>query len=159
MEPHPSLSGEARALVRISRSFDRPGLLGFVTFILPIILDGIFNGIAPRVFGPNTIAMLQRDGISFRGVAWRKRRDRVLQSITLAAACTLASTAIKAAVRVLAPRLSSVKAVSGLGAGLVAALAVVKVRPLPVGPRGTPRRRQGRPPSLMTSHSPWPSHC
>jgi 2-polyprenyl-6-methoxyphenol hydroxylase-like FAD-dependent oxidoreductase len=36
---------EARALVQISREFDRPGILGFVTFILPLILDGLFNGL------------------------------------------------------------------------------------------------------------------
>jgi hypothetical protein len=34
-----------RALVQISREFDRPGILGFVTFILPLILDGLFNGL------------------------------------------------------------------------------------------------------------------
>lgn len=58
---------EASALVRVSRSFDRPGALGFLTFVLPLILDGIFHGVAPAVFGPNTIAMLQRDGLTFQG--------------------------------------------------------------------------------------------
>ena len=52
-------AGEAEALVRISRDLDRPGILGFVTFILPIILDGIFHGIAPQIFEKNTIALLQ----------------------------------------------------------------------------------------------------
>jgi hypothetical protein len=36
-------AGEAKALVQISREFDRPGALGFLTFILPLILDGIFR--------------------------------------------------------------------------------------------------------------------
>ena len=54
-----SRAGEAEALVRISRGLDRPGLLGFVTFILPIILDGIFQSLAPSLFELNTIALLQ----------------------------------------------------------------------------------------------------
>ena len=53
------VAGEAEALVRISRGLDRPGLLGFVTFILPIILDGIFQSLAPSLFELNTIALLQ----------------------------------------------------------------------------------------------------
>ena len=71
--------------MRISRSFDRPGALGLATFVLPLVLDGIFHKACPAIFGPNTIAMLQRDGISFRGVAWRKRRDRLNQAIPLGA--------------------------------------------------------------------------
>ena len=34
-------------------------LTRFVTFILPIILDGIFQSLAPRLFELNTIALLQ----------------------------------------------------------------------------------------------------
>eukprot|EP00960_Hanusia_phi_P057556 763600-Hanusia_phi.AAC.4 len=76
-------AGEAKALVKISRGFDRPGLLGFFSFILPIILDGIFNKLAPKVFGQNTIAMLQQEGMTFQGVRDRKRRDRVLQVLVI----------------------------------------------------------------------------
>jgi len=85
---------EARALVQISREFDRPGILGFVTFILPLILDGLFNGLAPKIFSPNTIAMLQRDGLSFRNVRNIKRRDRVLQLMTLAAVVLVLKTVL-----------------------------------------------------------------
>ena len=74
---------EAEALVRISRGLDRPGLLGFLTFILPIILDGVFQSLAPQFFELNTIALLQRDGISFAEVGKIKRRDRILQIILL----------------------------------------------------------------------------
>lgn len=45
--------------MRISRGFDRPGVQGFATFVLPLILDGVFHKACPRVFGPNTIASLQ----------------------------------------------------------------------------------------------------
>lgn len=72
-------AGESEALVRISRELDRPGTLGFVTFVLPIILDAIFHGMAPKIFAPNTIAMLQKEGIGFQQVARRKRLDRMGQ--------------------------------------------------------------------------------
>ena len=75
---------EAAALVRLSRGLDRPGLLGFVSFVLPIILDGIFHKFLPRIFSTNTIAMLQRDGITFTGVARKKRFDRALQVLIIA---------------------------------------------------------------------------
>ena len=67
---------EAKALVQISRGFDRPGFRGFVSFILPIILDSIFHAKFPKVFGPNTIASLQRRD-TFVRVRWNKRRDRL----------------------------------------------------------------------------------
>jgi len=82
-------AGEAKALVKLSRNFDRPGKLGFATFILPLILDGIFHGMLPRFFSPNTIAMLQAsksdtngDAISytFREVVRMKRFDRLKQA-------------------------------------------------------------------------------
>jgi len=78
---------ESKALVRISRGLDRPGFLGFLTFILPIILDGVFaavpDGFLGYTFEPNTIALLQRDGISFAEVGRLKRRDRVVQALVL----------------------------------------------------------------------------
>ncbi|GKY95927.1 hypothetical protein MPSEU_000553300 [Mayamaea pseudoterrestris] len=70
---------EAKTMVRLSRELDRPGKLGFVTFILPIILDSIFHGLAPRLFTPNIIAMMQREEYTFTQVARRKRIDRTLQ--------------------------------------------------------------------------------
>ena len=85
--------------MRISRSFDRPGALGLATFVLPLVLDGIFHKACPAIFGPNTIAMLQRDGISFRGVAWRKRRDRLNQAIALGAAATAAAVVTRTLAR------------------------------------------------------------
>lgn len=72
-------AGEAKALVRISRELDRPGKMGFVTFVLPLILDSVFHKLAPKVFAPNTISMLQKEGYGFRRVARRKRTDRIIQ--------------------------------------------------------------------------------
>ena len=109
-------AGEAAALVRISRDLDRPGLLGFITFILPIILDGIFHSILPQVFEKNTIALLQRDGVTFQGVAQRKRQDRLLQVATLGTAALAASALTSGGLRAIAP------ALAGEGAGFGAAL-------------------------------------
>ena len=120
-------AGEAAALVRISRDLDRPGLLGFVTFILPIILDGIFSSIAPQLFGPNTIALLQRDGITFQEVAQRKRRDRALQVATLVAVAWTASILASGALRALTPGLDAVPVSSGLGAILLAGVGAFQV--------------------------------
>jgi len=74
---------EAKKLVSISRELDRPGALGFVTFILPIILDAIFHKSFPKIFSPNVITMLQRDDLTFKQVARKKRFDRIGQVLLL----------------------------------------------------------------------------
>ena len=73
---------DAEALVRISRGFDG----GFLTFVLPLILDGIFHRAFPKVFMPNTIQMLQKEDWTFSRVARRKRAERVAQVGILSAA-------------------------------------------------------------------------
>ena len=42
-------AGDSAALVTISRNMDRPGKLFFVNFLLPLILDGIFHKMAPKI--------------------------------------------------------------------------------------------------------------
>mmetsp|Transcript_18784 Transcript_18784/g.37707 ORF Transcript_18784/g.37707 Transcript_18784/m.37707 type:complete len:556 (+) Transcript_18784:86-1753(+) len=74
---------EAADLVRISRELDRPGTLGLLTFVAPLILDAIFHKAAPAVFSPNTITMLQREAYTFEQVGRIKRRDRVGQLMIL----------------------------------------------------------------------------
>ena len=56
-------AAQARVLVQISRSFDLGGWRSFVFFIGPLILDGIFHGIAPKVFQPNTLAMPEKPDV------------------------------------------------------------------------------------------------
>ena len=70
---------DAQTLVRISRELDRPGVLGTFTFLVPIILDGIFLKLFPKLFQPNVITMLQREDLTFQQVARRKRLDRIGQ--------------------------------------------------------------------------------
>lgn len=84
-------ANDSKALVQISRELDRPGLLGVITFILPLVIDSIFNKMAPRLFSPNTIAMLQKRENTFCGIRRRKRLERLGQFTTLA---TLFSTLV-----------------------------------------------------------------
>jgi 2-polyprenyl-6-methoxyphenol hydroxylase-like FAD-dependent oxidoreductase len=103
---------DAAALVRISRGLDRPGWRGLVSFVLPLVLDGICHKLLPSVFAPNTIAMLQRDDWTFTRVAQRKRRDRLQQagalSIVLGATGALAAVSARALARNLPGRVSLV---------------------------------------------------
>ena len=48
--------------------FDNPGFLGFLTFVLPLIVDGICSGLAPAVFAPNALRLLQNADLSFSQV-------------------------------------------------------------------------------------------
>ena len=99
-------AAEARVLVSLSRSLDRSGVRAFLSFIGPLILDGIFHGALPALFAPNTLAMLQKPELSFVHIRWRKRADRAAQLALLAAAATataqLACTALGLAARALA---------------------------------------------------------
>lgn len=102
-------------LVKISRDLDRPGKLGTITFIIPIILDAIFSKLASPIFAPNIITMLQKDDMTFEQVARRKRIDRCLQLIVIGGGIWVAATAMRFAVSSLASavgRRSSTVAVS-----------------------------------------------
>ena len=78
-------AAEARVLVSLSRSLDRSGVRAFLSFIGPLILDGIFHGALPALFAPNTLAMLQKPELTFVHIRWRKRADRAAQLALLAA--------------------------------------------------------------------------
>jgi hypothetical protein len=115
-------AGEAKALVRISRELDRPGALGFLTFILPLILDSIFNKMAPKIFAPNVISMLQKEGYGFRRVARRKRTDRLLQVAIIGSALTAMGATSKVVIGLLAKAMG--RRSSTVFAGTAAVLAV-----------------------------------
>ena len=91
---------ESKALVRISRDLDRPGRLGFITFILPIILDSIFHKFAPKLFMPNVITMLQRENYTFQQLARRKRLDRFAQASIVGVGLSLVAFAASTLVRI-----------------------------------------------------------
>mmetsp|Transcript_6646 Transcript_6646/g.13631 ORF Transcript_6646/g.13631 Transcript_6646/m.13631 type:complete len:677 (-) Transcript_6646:72-2102(-) len=81
-------AAESKALVQISRNLDRPGALGLLTFVFPLIIDSIFNKMAPKIFSPNTISMLQKSENTFCGLRVRKRLERLGQLMTIVALFT-----------------------------------------------------------------------
>ena len=112
---------DSETLVRISRDLDRPGVIGAITFIIPIILDSIFNKISPKLFAPNIITMLQRVDMTFNQVARRKRLDRAVQVAVIGSFLTGATWAAKKAVTLIAKALGRRSStVSGVLAAIVA---------------------------------------
>jgi kynurenine 3-monooxygenase len=79
-------SPDIETLVKVSHSLDRPGAAGIVSFLIPIILDGIFSKILPDFFAPNIISMLQNEEVTFQQAAARKRLDRFGQVVVLTVA-------------------------------------------------------------------------
>ncbi|CAB9508663.1 Kynurenine 3-monooxygenase [Seminavis robusta] len=122
---------EAKKLVTISRELDRPGGLGFITFILPIILDAIFHKSFPKVFSPNVITMLQRDDLTFKQVARKKRMDRLAQVGILVGSGygMVAGTkfVLKSIAKALGRKTSTVTA--GIGAAMVGIILLQKLLP------------------------------
>eukprot|EP00980_Cylindrotheca_fusiformis_P008853 scaffold1888_cov120-Cylindrotheca_fusiformis.AAC.23 len=78
-----SRAKDIETLVKASANLDKPGFAGIVSFLIPIILDGIFHKLAPRLFDPNIIAMLQREDLTFQDVLERKQKDRIAQIVFL----------------------------------------------------------------------------
>lgn len=66
---------EAKTMVEISKKLDG----GFFQFVFPLIVDSIFHRIAPIVFKPNIISLIQNENLSYTQVRTRKRLDRVMQ--------------------------------------------------------------------------------
>lgn len=77
-------AADSRALVKISRGMDRPGKIGTMRFVLPLILDSMFNKLAPKIFGPSMFGMFQKQGVSFTQIQRKKRLDRLMQSVVIA---------------------------------------------------------------------------
>ena len=120
---------ESESLVKISRELDRPGKLGFLTFILPLILDSIFSKILPKVFAPNTISMLQKEGITFTGVRRRKRFDRLGQVAIIGSVIYGFTAGVKLIIRSIAKATgkNSGTITAGLFGGAVIALLLKKL--------------------------------
>ena len=67
-------------MVEMSKRLDG----GFLTFVLPLIIDTICHKKAPWLFSPSTLSSLQNEKLTFSHIQWRKRLDRVLQGSVLA---------------------------------------------------------------------------
>jgi kynurenine 3-monooxygenase len=50
-------AGDAAALVTISRNMDRPGKWFLINFLVPLILDGIFHKMAPRIVSAVSLSL------------------------------------------------------------------------------------------------------
>jgi kynurenine 3-monooxygenase len=115
-------AADAEALVTISRNMDRPGKLFYVNFLIPLILDGIFSKIAPRIFSPNMFGMFQRQDIGFKQIQRKKRIDRSLQLTILATAAAGIAFSVKLMICSLAKALGKSSKVVTLGLVLVGAM-------------------------------------
>lgn len=68
MEKYSNLrASDTEAIVKMSERLDG----GFLSFVLPLIVDSILNKIAPFIFSPNTIRSLQNPDKTFSQI---KRR-------------------------------------------------------------------------------------
>ncbi len=70
-------------LVQTSRDLDRPGIQGVFFFLIPVILDGIFQKLAPQIFQPNIISLIQNEEYTFMEAVERKKKDRIGQLLLL----------------------------------------------------------------------------
>ena len=96
---------EANALVTISRNMDRPGKLGLAAFLVPLILDGLFYRLAPRLFAPGMFSLFQKDGVTFKWMQRRKRIDRAVQLTIIGSTFYGMFQGFKASVSLVARRL------------------------------------------------------
>lgn len=120
-------SADSKALVTLSRGMDRPGKLGTMRFILPLILDSMFHKMAPMIFDPSMFGMFQIEGIGFREIQWRKRRDRFLQALVIGSGMSLFGMGVKYGIKSLAKATGLSNTVVGSGMlGSVAMLSVLR---------------------------------
>jgi len=56
----------------MSRHLDHPGFLQFLTFILPLIVDSVFSKIAPFLFAPSLLQLMQNKDLTYTQV-WGPR--------------------------------------------------------------------------------------
>lgn len=84
-------AGESKAIVQMSRELDRPGKLGLLTFVFPLILDSLFHRLAPKLFAPSTLSMFSLEGYDFRKIRARKRLDRAMQLTLISTTLALVS--------------------------------------------------------------------
>ena len=123
-------AADAAALVTISRNLDRPGKWFYVTFLIPLILDGIFHKMAPRLFGPNIFGMFQRQDLTFWQIQRKKRLDRCWQVSILSAALAGTVWGVRYALLLLLllGKPGRVVTATTLGFAAVAALVAVRLR-------------------------------
>lgn len=88
---------DAKSLVTLSHRLDG----GFLTFILPLIIDSFMSKAFPRLFTRNVIALLQDEKRTFTDVLRRKRTERVAQSVITLGALAASGISMKFLFKVL----------------------------------------------------------
>jgi hypothetical protein len=106
---------DSKALVTLCRAGDRPGRIGFLSYLIPIIMDGFFSKVAPAIFEPPMPALLHNDQYSFHQAAVRKRLDRLVQVSMISASVVLLVRSTKQLVRAIARVLGKSNSTVALG--------------------------------------------
>ncbi|KAL3805687.1 hypothetical protein HJC23_005931 [Cyclotella cryptica] len=53
---------DSRALITLLRGMDRPGKIGTMQFVFPLIQDSIFHKLSPKIFDPSMFGMFHIEG-------------------------------------------------------------------------------------------------
>jgi 2-polyprenyl-6-methoxyphenol hydroxylase-like FAD-dependent oxidoreductase len=96
---------DSKAVVTLSRAGDRPGRLGFLSYLVPIVMDAMFHKAAPAIFAPPVPALMHNEKYTFHQVAAIKRRDRLVQVSIIAVSTVLIVRVAKLAIRSIAAAL------------------------------------------------------
>merc|ERR1712161_135849 len=118
-------SGDSEALVKMSRNMDRPGKMFFVTFVIPIILDGIFHKLAPKIFSPNMFGMFQRQDLGFKQIQRKKRLDRVVQLAIIGAVFTTMGIGLRSMIQLLARMLGKSQLVVSASVAMTGVIGII----------------------------------
>ena len=118
-------AADSRALVTLSRGMDRPGKIGTLRFVLPLIVDSVFHRAAPGIFAPGMFGMFQKEGVGFRQIQLRKRLDRAMQSLVILGGASVAFVGARCLARTVAKMLGVKNALLSVAA--IALLGVARV--------------------------------
>ncbi len=118
---------DCAAVVTLSRAGDRPGRLGRMAFLVPLLMDAYFHKALPSVFEPPIPGLIHNSNYRFHQVAVRKRWERLAQVSILAVTAWLACHTINLVASTVATSIAN--GMSQTTSGVVRALAA----PLTVG--------------------------
>eukprot|EP00804_Cyclotella_cryptica_P023330 CCRYP_000483-RA/>CCRYP_000483-RA protein AED:0.18 eAED:0.18 QI:0/0/0/1/0/0/2/0/187 len=59
---------DSRALITLLRGMDRPGKIGTMQFVFPLIQDSIFHKLSPKIFDPSMFGMFHIEGVGFHEI-------------------------------------------------------------------------------------------
>ena len=93
---------DCKAMVKLSRAGDRSSRIGFLSFLIPLLVDAFFHKVFPTVFTPPTPGLIHNVEYRFHQVAVRKRWERLVQACILTSGAILAFRGALALVRTIA---------------------------------------------------------